>query len=347
MDFTSADYWLLTILPGFLIGILFGFVLQRGRFCFYSAIRDPILLKDNKLLKGIGVALCVEMIGFSFFVNPLLPFGDTALLEIKKFFWLPQIVGGLIFGMGMVLAAGCASGTTYRVGEGMMGSLVALIGLTFGVYLVKPGGVLNSVNGAMLNISPKQNLTILGPFTDWVWLAMLLIGIIGLVIFIIRDILPAIKENKKVNLSGESIFKKGWLWWVSGIAIGIIAIIWLVFSPTPLGITGNWFNVGELFVESGDLTMGGWMVLGIIGGSMIAAIIAGEFKLRAPKEGKTLLLQFIGGVMLGVGAAFAGGCNIGNLLSGVPLLSVGSVLASVCLILGCWFMTWVMFMRKE
>ena len=333
MDFASATYWTGTILPGLIIGILFGYVLQRGRFCFYSAIRDPILLKDNKLLKGIGIALCVEMIGFSFLVM-----NDPSILTKKQFFWLPQIVGGLIFGIGMVFAAGCASGTTYRVGEGMMGSLVALIGLTFGVYLVKPGGILNALNGEMLAISPKTPLTIGG---DFAWILMLVIGILGLLLFVWKDILPALKEKKKIN-----ILKDAWPYWLSGLILGIIAIVTFAVWNNLLGITGHWWNVGNAFITSSDISLGGWMVLGIILGALISALIAGELKLRAPKDGKILVLQFLGGIMLGVGAAFAGGCNIGNLLSGVPLLSVGSILTSICLILGCWFMTWIMFMRE-
>ena len=51
--------------------------------------------------------------------------------------------------------------------------------------------------------------------------------------------------------------------------------------------------------------------------------------------------------MMGFGAVMAGGCNIGNFLSGVPMLSIGSILASVCIVAGAWLITYILFMREE
>ncbi len=328
------------LIPGLIIGIVLGFILQRGRFCFNSAIRDPLLLKDYKLIKGVALAIFVEMIGFA-----ILVIFDPTILAKKKLFWLPQIVGGLIFGVGMVLAAGCASGTTYRVGEGMMGSLVALMGLTLGVYMVKPGGILNAFNSEMLSLSGgKTQLNIGG---EYAWIFMLIIGILGLGLMFWKEILPELTkegEKQKIDLV-ELIFKKAWDWRVTGIVLGILAVISLALGNM-LGITGHWWVVGTSLTASASLTLGAYMVLGMILGSFIAAKIAGEFKLRVPKDGKTILLQLIGGIMMGVGAAFAGGCNIGNLLSGIPILSVGSILAAVCMVLGNWLMTYLLFMRE-
>ncbi|MBD3350603.1 MAG: YeeE/YedE family protein [Candidatus Lokiarchaeota archaeon] len=324
------------------MGIIFGFILQRGRFCFYSAIRDPLLLKDTKLLKGVGLAIAVEMIGFAFLV-----LGDASILSKKQLFWLPQIIGGVMFGIGMVWAAGCASGTTYRVGEGMMGSFVALLGLTLGVYMVKPGGILNGLMSDMLAISPKTSLTIGG---EYAWILMLVIGIIAVVLVVWKEILPSLKAKKekeeKANVA-DAIFKKPWKWWVAGIALGVLAIVSFGVFNNLLGITGHWWKVGTALTDGATLTLGAYMVIGIIIGGFISAKIAGEFSLRAPKDGKILIMQWVGGVFMGTGAAFAGGCNIGNILSGVPLLSVGSILVTICIFGGCWLMTYLMFMRGD
>jgi hypothetical protein len=88
-------------------------------------------------------------------------------------------------------------------------------------------------------------------------------------------------------------------------------------------------------------------MLGLVLGAFIAAKMAGEFKLRVPKEPKTLLFQWIGGIAMGVGGAFAQGCNVGNFLRGVGLLSVGSIVTTVSIIAGCWLGTWLVFMRGE
>ena len=124
------EFWY-QVIVGLIIGAIFGFILQRGRFCMNSAFRDIILLKEFKLAKAVVVSLAVLMVGFAIFA-----FGGVIDLNPRIFKPVAAIVGGGIFGIGMVLAAGCASGTTYRVGEGMVGSLVAAIGLTFGAVIV-------------------------------------------------------------------------------------------------------------------------------------------------------------------------------------------------------------------
>jgi len=121
------DWILVTVIPGLVIGIFFGIILQRGRFCMNSAFRDTLLLKEFNLFKAVVIAWLVSMIGFS-----LMSFGGIITLNQKPFAPVANIVGGLIFGMGMVLGAGCASGTTYRVGEGMVGSWFALLGYMIG-----------------------------------------------------------------------------------------------------------------------------------------------------------------------------------------------------------------------
>ncbi len=114
----------IAVISGLFIGILFGFALQRGRFCMNSAIRDLALLKDNTLMKAVGVAVLVQMVGF-----PLLSWAGLITLNPKPLFWGANLVGGIVFGIGMVLAGGCASGITYRVGEGVVAALSAVIGL--------------------------------------------------------------------------------------------------------------------------------------------------------------------------------------------------------------------------
>ena len=101
------------IWQGLLVGILFGVVLQRSRMCFNSAFRDVKFSKDNYLLKMAALAILVETIGFHLVAS----LGFIKLNPLP-FIPLAQIVGGFLFGMGMVLAGGCASGVTYRIGEG-------------------------------------------------------------------------------------------------------------------------------------------------------------------------------------------------------------------------------------
>ncbi|MHA1338850.1 MAG: YeeE/YedE family protein [Promethearchaeota archaeon] len=343
------------LIPGTIIGIIFGFILQRGRFCMNSAFRDIILLKEYKLFKSVIIAILVSMLGFS-----IMSFLGIITLNPKPFMWLAQIIGGFTFGIGMVLAAGCASGTTYRVGEGMMGSLVALLGFSSGAYFTKVGALKPIADflqsNSKITNSDGSNLTLFGDLTP---IFMLIIGIVGIALVSYFWIYKELKTNRKENeQSTESknlvakIFKQPLHWAVTGIAIGILAWFAYVSSAAtgrnyPLGITGGW--IGWLkFWNTGDETTLSWetfLVLGVVIGAFIASIISKEFKLRTPKEAKVLVTQYIGGLAMGFGAVTAAGCNIGNILSGWPQLSLGSLLAGAFIVLGCWFMAYLKFMR--
>ncbi|MGB9713700.1 MAG: YeeE/YedE family protein [Candidatus Bathyarchaeales archaeon] len=346
---------LTAILSGLVVGILFGFALQRGRFCMNSAFRDIILLKEYTLLKAVIVAIIVSMLGFHLMAS----FGIIQL-NPKPLSWGANIVGGFIFGIGMVLAGGCASGTTYRVGEGMVGSFVALLGFMMSA-VITGSGALSGVK-SYLETTTKITITDPGPLVAPSSRSPTLANIIGvdpwiivIVIAIIAIGVLAWKRGGREKTEGslyEKIFKRGWPWWATGIVIGIIAMIAFPASAAagrnyPLGITGGWSTFLSSLIK-GDANVLSWetfLVIGVVIGAAIAAGIAGEFKLRAPGPGR-LLQQFIGGLMLGIGAVIANGCNIGHILSGVPQLSIGSILSGLFIILGCWVAAYLLLMRR-
>ncbi len=312
----------------------------------YSAFRDPLMLKEYKLLWAVFLAILIEMVGFA-----IMHYFGIIVLNPKPLVWGAQILGGFIFGIGMGFAGGCASGTTYRVGEGMMGSLVALLGLTFGAYLAKFGvlaaWVAQLQTDTRINFPDDSALTLGGEYN---WMLMLGIGIVGLALMFWKLVLPAMKTE---TIGISEIFKKGWPWWMTGIVIGFIGIIAFVSSAAagrnyPLGITAGWLGILN-FIIGGTTTIGwlSWMVIGIVIGAFIFSFYAGEWKIRIPKDPKKIVLQFIGGLMMGTGAVMAMGCNIGNILSGWPQLSVGSIVTGVFIILGAWVITYILFMRDE
>jgi hypothetical protein len=344
------DFWY-QVIAGLIIGFIFGFILQRGRYCMNSAFRDIILLKEFKLAKAVTVSLAVLMVGFALFAFP-----GIITLAPTSFQPLGAVVGGLIFGIGMVFAAGCASGTTYRVGEGMIGSLIAAIGLTFGA-VISTWGVLADAR-IWLRSFDYGSLTIFGEASVlgiWLPVSMLIIGIVGLGLMFYFWGWPAIKKRKDANEPliktenfVESTFKKGYPWWVTGILIGLILTAGFVASNGVVGITGGWRAIDQWFVNQTALGWAGFIIFGVILGSFISAIIAKEFKFRVPKEGFTLLKQFAGGIMMGFGAITAAGCNVTNILGGVPQLSLHSILAGACIVFGCWIAAYLLFMwRKE
>lgn len=126
----------LTVLSGLVIGLAFGYALQRGRFCTNTGFRDVLLIGDSTLLRAWALAVVVQMVG----VTALSSLGFLPI-SVPPFWWAANILGGITFGVGMVLAGGCSSGTCYRVGEGLAGSLLALIAFGIGIIVMNQGAL--------------------------------------------------------------------------------------------------------------------------------------------------------------------------------------------------------------
>jgi uncharacterized membrane protein YedE/YeeE len=119
-------------------GLAFGFVLQRGRFCFASAFRDLFLLGHGRTMKGVLMGLAVASVGFGLVMSRQVPMTFLGINPPSANV-LPlgvhTALGGVLFGVGMVLAGGCVSGSLYRMGEGYVGSWVAFGGLMVGLLV--------------------------------------------------------------------------------------------------------------------------------------------------------------------------------------------------------------------
>jgi hypothetical protein len=342
------------VYTGLALGILFGFALQRGRFCMNSAFRDILVLKDYDLIKSVGVAVLLAMAGFAIM-------GLTGIVQLnpKPLLWGANIMGGLIFGMGMVLAGGCASGITYRAGEGMVGAMAAIGGFSLAALMAAMGvfkpfvsSLQESTKVTMADGSAPTLANIFG-LPQYVMALGIVIVAAGLWLFFAR-------RNKEEDdygddepaTLGQRIFKRGWGWLASGLAIGIISIAAFPLSAAagrnyPLGITGGWVAVFKSLVTGENaMSWEAFLVLGVVVGAAVAALIAGEIGLRAPAP-KMLVQTFGGGLLMGFGAVCASGCNVGHILSGVPQLSLGSIVGGASIVLGAWFMAYLMFLRPQ
>lgn len=120
-------------------GLAFGFILQRSRFCFTASMRDPYLTGSTSVTKAVLIAFAVTSIAFT-----AIKYGSFAQgLPIPGQSYVAPVsvatgVGALMFGVGMVIAGGCASGTLMRVGEGFWMQVIALfffiVGSLIGSY---------------------------------------------------------------------------------------------------------------------------------------------------------------------------------------------------------------------
>jgi uncharacterized protein len=111
-----------------LTGTAFGFILQKGRFCFTASMRDPYLTGGTSITRAVIIAFAITTLGFTAikygYAQAGLPIpGMSYVVPIS----IATLVGAFIFGIGMVIAGGCASGTLMRVGEGFIMNMIAFV----------------------------------------------------------------------------------------------------------------------------------------------------------------------------------------------------------------------------
>jgi len=338
------------ILLGIPIGLAFGFALQRGRFCMNSAFRDVIVLKEYTLLKAVGLAILIQMVAFA-----ALDMAGVITISPNTFFWGANMLGGFVFGIGMVVAGGCASGITYRFGEGMVGAMSAVLGLILVGLMTTMGAfhpLVIAIRGATtVTLANGANLTLANIFGIPHYILAFGIAGVALIIWAIRSKSSkgSTKEAEGISV-GTKIFKKGWGWQATAIVIAIIGILAFISSTAAgrsygLAICGGYWTTIQSLLMGQNLI--GWlsvMLLCTILGSFIGAKIAGEAKLRAPAP-KVLIQTFFGGCLMGFGAALGGGCNITHILTGVPQLALSSILNGAFIIFGCWTLAYFWFVR--
>ena len=116
-----------------LIGLFFGFVCQRSRFCIVRALREPFMTGNASAAVGVMAGILVSMFGFA--VIKFMGAGTPKeMIWVWPHFWLPAIIGGIIFGIGMTLAGGCVVGSLWRAGEGH----IKLWASVFGMIIAMP-----------------------------------------------------------------------------------------------------------------------------------------------------------------------------------------------------------------
>ena len=256
-----------------------------------------------------------------------------------SFYWLAAVAGGSLFGVGMTLAGGCSSSSFYRVGEGMVGSFVAI--LTFIIFAAATSaGVMRPVALALYSYqwTGQSSTTLPGVLgiSHWVFIALITLSL-GLWLFLSHSPQPA----------------RGWGWRRTGITIGLVATLAWYTS----GLTGRSWGLSMtgpsasllLYLTSGDpgaLDWGTFQLLGIPVGAFVAASWNGEFRWRSPQAVR-VMQQAAGGAMMGTGAVIAGGCNIGNSLTGLGALSLTSLVATIFIILGTWSGTHLFSLRRR
>ncbi|WP_339320991.1 YeeE/YedE family protein [Paenibacillus sp. FSL W8-0194] len=338
------------MLTGLLCGALLGFVMQRGRFCLTGGFRDMYLTKDNRMFYALLIAISIQSIGvFALIQAGLIEFSAGA------FPWVATILGSFIFGIGIILAGGCATGTWYRAGEGLIGSWIALFGYMAMSATMKTGALAPVNNGIKKLDAPVNSIPETFGLSVWPFIAILVVLTAFLAIRQLRKpkvAIPAMKA-KRSGLN-HLLFEKRWHPFFTAVLVGLIALLaWPLSEATGrmsgLGITTPSANLLQYLV-TGDsdkfVNWGMFLVLGIFVGSFIAAKGSREFRFRAP-DAKTAVSSFIGGILMGFGASWAGGCSIGNGLVMTAMMTWQGWVSLAFMILGTWTASYFVYVRPR
>ena len=338
----------------FIVSALFGVIAQRTHFCTMGAISDIFNMNDWTRMRQWGMAVGVAMIGFYAlaFVGLIDP--AKTLYASNRLIWLSALVGGLLFGFGMVLASGCGSKTLVRIGGGNLKSLVV-----FAVMGVAAFATLKGIT-AVVRVATVDRIAI--EFTgnaalpNWLGSAMgispMAAGLIVALILGLALIVWAMLGQDFLRLDNlVAGFGLGAviaaMWWVSG-GLGYIAehpeTLQEAFIATnsgrmealsfvsPVAYTQDWIM---FFSDKAKvLTIGIVSVFGVVAGSAVYAVATRSFRWEGFRNTEDTANHLVGAVMMGIGGVAAMGCTVGQGLSGLSTLSATSFVAVAAILAG-------------
>lgn len=335
------------LLAAFAVGAAFGAIAQRSHFCTMGALADLVVMGDDTRLRMWALAIAVATLGFT--TMALLGWVDAraTVYARPQLIWLSNLVGGLLFGVGMVLASGCGGKTLVRVGGGNLKSLVVFCVLGLASYATLRGLTavwrVSSVDLVALTLPTAQDLPSLLALASGVDRQVWVAGVGGGIGLALLGWALARPQGRQAEtlLGGLGIGATVVaLWWVSG-RLGFVAEHPLTLEPTflatntrslesftfvaPIAYALDWVI---LYSDANKLlTLGITSVAGVVAGSAVAALLSGSFRWEGFAGTEDTANHVVGAALMGVGGVTAFGCTVGQGLTGVSTLSLGSYLA--------------------
>ncbi|HEY3554230.1 MAG TPA: YeeE/YedE family protein [Casimicrobiaceae bacterium] len=344
----------LVVALAFALAFVFGAVAQRVNFCTMGAIADIANFGDWRRMRMWLLAIAVAVAGTG--LMQWLGWIDIgkSIYTSAQVPWLSHIVGGFLFGFGMTLASGCGSKTLLRIGAGNLKSLIVLVFLAAGAYMTLKGvfaplrafglDVVRFDAGAKSSDLPSLAIAT-GVTSARAWLPLVIAAALAVFVF----------GNRDFRTSREYV--------VGGLVIGAVIVGgWYVtahlgylpedpqtleekFVATNSGRAESYSFVAptayllELLLlwtdRSRIVTFGIAGVLGMLLGAAAVALATRTFRWETFASVEDMSNHVVGGLLMGFGGVTALGCTIGQGISGVSTLAVGSFIALGAIIAGC------------
>lgn len=355
----------LIILISLLLGLASGAIMHRSDFCIAGMFRDLFLFRYSPQLPSLILLIAVSMLLFegAQLAGLLSDNLATVLFGAPA---LTIIPGGILFGIGMVLAGGCVVGTLYKLGSGSLTAVAALFGLVTGSTLYAEF----HPQWLQLQIATRLGASATLPQlleTSPAPVFLMVLTILAIVLY---------RWQQGGQLHRPSVIQGTLQPATAALLLAVIGLISLVLLGMPLGITTAYAKAGGFFeqllapkhvasltyfqgqdfsyfspLSNRSLTGGTGpfldgislvqfpLLLGIALGSAVSSAVMGKFRCRFDVPKRQLVSALIGGLMMGLASRMAPSCNIWHLLGGLPLLSLQSILFTIGLFPGAWIGT--------
>jgi hypothetical protein len=313
--------WRLTALTA--VGAGLGFTLERSGFGFAGGFRDLLVRRDGAMLKAQVIMFAL----MSAVAIPLVAGGEAfglRLVGVVTPVGVAFVIGAVIFGVGMQIGGGCASGTLYGLGQGDLRLAVTLAGFVIGSTL----GAAHM--GFWWSLPKTEALTL--------WQSFSLPVALGVQAAILAAIYLALHLFTRGSPSAPRLGR--WTLLAGALALAVLNVAVLLLSGQPWGEAPAFALWGSKVVAAYGVDVLWWdywarpgfdrqieasvltdsvtvITLGLVLGALISAAAAGRLRLRVEGGAVGVALALIGGVLMGYGARLTNGCNIGAYFSAV------------------------------
>ena len=339
---------------GLVLGILFGAVANRTNFCTMGAVSDVVNMGSWGRMRMWLLAIAVAILGTAALqLAGLVDIGRSFYVR-PNFTWLSYIVGGLLFGVGMTLGSGCGSKTLVRVGAGNLKSLVVFVFLGIAAYMTLKGlfAIWRTawIDPVAVDLGRRADVpTMLAAWTGISPRTAVLVASLG----IGGGLLAFVFKDREFRRSFDHI--------LGGLGIGLVIVGgWYVtghigFAENPETLEDTFFGTNSRTIESLSftapvgyslellmlwsdksltVTFGIAAAVGIILGSAAYALASRTFRWEGFAGAEDTGMHVLGGILMGFGGVTALGCTIGQGLSGLSTLALGSFLAFAGIVAG-------------
>ena len=348
-----------------ILGFILGYVVNKTNFCTMGAVSDLVNIGDSSRLKAWLLAIATAILG----VTSLEYLGIVDVSESRipyrnsVLFWPRYIIGGIMFGIGMTLASGCGNKILIRIGGGNLKSIfVLLIAGLMALLMTRTDFYGLIFHSWMSPISPDlAKLGIPDQSVQTIFSSLTNIDAGNILITIFIPLLICVFLLKYIFSSYTSLSSDNIL---SGVVVGlVVTFAWLIsggelgqawienndFLDTPYPSVGvqsfTFINpMGEVLIYTSSvfdnfyLTFGVTALISTIVGSFVYSLISNNLRIEWFANKHDFFRHFIGAVLIGIGGVLSLGCTIGQGVSGVSTLAIGSIITLLSIIFGASLM---------